>query len=175
MARHFTAEEQAQWLKSQPRKPISSKVVLLDETGKLFFTKPSYKPGWGFVGGMVDENESPLQAAIRETGEETGLHLAAERFVFLGARYGVSKNSGNDYIHFLFAVRLREGEEDGISLQTEEIDDGRWLSFEDADGAIDIKDHTWKLAKRILHSKQAAYADNDETIIASTLSELDLE
>lgn len=33
---------------------------------------------WGNPGGKIDEGETPAEAAIRETWEETGLHFAPE-------------------------------------------------------------------------------------------------
>ena len=165
MGRHFTPEEQAKWLKEQPRKPISSKVLLMDEQRRILFTKPTYKPGWGFVGGMVNKNESPLQAALREVGEEIGIALTSDRLSFLGVRYGVSKKSGDDYIHFLFSARLASSEIRTFHMQEEEVEDYKWLSFKEADQAIDIQDHTWQLAKEILHKEKAFYSDEDNIIV----------
>jgi 8-oxo-dGTP pyrophosphatase MutT (NUDIX family) len=166
MGRHFTKEEQKEWLKSQPRKPLSSKLLLVDEAGRLFFTRPTYKPGWGLVGGMVDENESPLEAVLREAAEETGITLAAERLVFLGVRYGVSKNSGDDYLHFLFKAQLTHDEAESIHVQENEIEDSCWLPAAEIDEKIDVQDHTWVLAKQAMDKSLPFYSDKDEVVIS---------
>lgn len=165
MGRHFTAEEQAAWLNSQPRKPMSSKVLLVDEHGSIFFTKPTYKPGWGLVGGMVDERESPLQAVLREVTEETGLVLAEDRLTFLGVRYGVSKRSGHDYLHFLFCARLTKEEIKAISTQEEEIEKSIWIAPSEADEKIDIQEHAWQMAKEALVAKRPVYNNQDQVVL----------
>lgn len=39
---------------------------------------------WGYFGGGIEENETPLDAVIRETEEELGLTLEKEHFTFIG-------------------------------------------------------------------------------------------
>ena len=38
---------------------------------------------WGLFGGSVEENETPLESAIREMEEELGIKLKKEKFKFL--------------------------------------------------------------------------------------------
>ena len=59
-----------------------SRVLLVDErTRVLMFsvidrTKPEMRAWWVPVGGALEPGETPVEAAIRETEEETGLRIA---------------------------------------------------------------------------------------------------
>lgn len=88
---------------SLPRKRSSAGVIFVED-GKILIERLSYKPFVGLPGGVVDANESPLDAAVRECREELGLQVDIKRllcvdychddgvkgdtigFVFLGAR-----------------------------------------------------------------------------------------
>ena len=58
---------------------LCSKVLLVDERDRVLLfsgidrTKPEVPPCWFPVGGGLEEGETPEQAAIRESFEETGL------------------------------------------------------------------------------------------------------
>src|SRR6478672_6998818 len=56
--------------------PKVSATVLIERAGALLFIRRTVDPGrglWCFPGGFVDFGEDPLQAAMRECREETGL------------------------------------------------------------------------------------------------------
>ncbi len=63
------------------RRP-SSKVLLVDESRRVLLfsgidrTKPDVPPWWFPVGGSIEPGETPDDAAIRETREETGLVIS---------------------------------------------------------------------------------------------------
>ena len=63
------------------RRP-SSKVLLVDESRRVLLfsgidrTKPDVPPWWFPVGGGIEPGETPDDAAIRETREETGLVIS---------------------------------------------------------------------------------------------------
>ncbi|MFE6000651.1 NUDIX domain-containing protein [Streptomyces sp. NPDC056454] len=54
---------------------VAAGVLLFDEQDRVLLVDPTYKPGWEFPGGVVEEGEAPAQAGIREVAEETGLRL----------------------------------------------------------------------------------------------------
>lgn len=60
----------------------SSKVLVVDEQHRVLLfsgidrTKPHVPPWWFAVGGGLEAGESPEEAAIRETREETGLKVS---------------------------------------------------------------------------------------------------
>lgn len=69
----------ANWYHSLPRKRSAAGLVLRDASGRILLTKPPYRDYWQTVGGIVEDHESPRQAALREAQEEIGLVLSNVR------------------------------------------------------------------------------------------------
>jgi 8-oxo-dGTP pyrophosphatase MutT (NUDIX family) len=57
-------------------KYVSAGALFFDEQGNLLVVKPTYKEGWEIPGGIVEPDESPKQACLREIREELGLEMA---------------------------------------------------------------------------------------------------
>ncbi len=64
-----------EYLKNLPRKRMASGVIFFNEAGEILIVKPSYKDHWSVPGGVIDKDESPRDAALREVKEEVGLDL----------------------------------------------------------------------------------------------------
>lgn len=65
-----------------PRVPIGAVAVIRDADGQVLLVRQTYhRDGvrWAAPGGWLARGESPQQAAIRETWEETGLRVTAGR------------------------------------------------------------------------------------------------
>ncbi|MEU6220240.1 NUDIX hydrolase [Streptomyces sp. NPDC047022] len=60
---------------TQARKRVAADVLIRDPAGRVLLVDPTYKPGWDLPGGMVEVNEPPHDAALRELGEELGLEI----------------------------------------------------------------------------------------------------
>jgi 8-oxo-dGTP pyrophosphatase MutT (NUDIX family) len=65
-------------------KRLSCGVVILNPDRELLLCHVTGKHQWDLPKGGIDTGESPLQAALRETREETGLRLAANGLIDLG-------------------------------------------------------------------------------------------
>ena len=75
-------------------------ILVLNNTGhvRLLQRHPSAKFAprqWGYPGGKIEEGETPLEAAIRETREETTLVVKNPRY--LGQFSAVEAYLGEDY------------------------------------------------------------------------------
>ena len=54
----------------------SVSILPRDAAGRVLLVKHSYTDQWGLIGGTVEPDESPEEAAIRETKEETAVDVA---------------------------------------------------------------------------------------------------
>ena len=55
--------------------------VIFDEQGRVLLSERADGRGWNLPAGFVDGDESPEEAAVRETREETGLEVVVERLI----------------------------------------------------------------------------------------------
>jgi ADP-ribose pyrophosphatase YjhB (NUDIX family) len=58
-----------------PRKGVAAGALIRDRDGLILLVEPVYKPTWDIPGGVVEENEAPLDACRREIAEELGIRL----------------------------------------------------------------------------------------------------
>ncbi|GAA2252329.1 NUDIX hydrolase [Streptomyces amakusaensis] len=54
---------------------LAAGVLLFDEEDRVLLVDPTYKPGWEFPGGVVEQGEAPARAGMREVAEELGIRL----------------------------------------------------------------------------------------------------
>lgn len=110
---------------AQPKRMSSSGTLLENNAGELLIVKANYKDYWTVPGGIIDEGETPQQAAIRETAEEVGLILKPDDLTFVAVADRISQ-SAQTY-QFIFKARLPQQE---IKLQRSEIDDYTFVTRE---------------------------------------------
>ncbi|HEX4212301.1 MAG TPA: NUDIX domain-containing protein [Candidatus Dormibacteraeota bacterium] len=58
-----------------PTHTVGSLLVVQDAERRLLLVRQSYTSGWSLPGGLLDRHESPVDAAVRELLEETGLSI----------------------------------------------------------------------------------------------------
>lgn len=122
---------QEEYLKNLATKRTGVAVLFFDESGKLLIVKPNYKEGWQVPGGTVDKNESPKDAAIRETKEEIG--IIVDDLTFLCVEYKRSKFEGLDFLEFVFLGKsLSEEDIASIVLEENELDEFKFVGVEEA-------------------------------------------
>lgn len=92
------------YLKTLARKRMGSGVLIFSEKDELLIVKISYKEHWSIPGGVVEENESPKQAGIREVKEEIGLEFKDIKFVCIDyTKADVNKNK-DESLQFIFTA-----------------------------------------------------------------------
>lgn len=125
----YSFDRQANWLRSLDARPSSATVILENASGQALIVKANYKSHWTFPGGIVDEGESPAQAAVREVQEEVGLTIDREKLRFGWVAYRTSSMA--DTYQFVFYAPLPPDAETSIVLQATEIDEYVWVSKAD--------------------------------------------
>ncbi len=120
-----------EYYKSLPKKRMSAGTLFFNSKGELPIVKPNYKENWLIVGGVVDENESPRAAAIREIKEEIGLEIKDLSLVCI--EYVAEKGIKTEALHFTFSGGILSNERiSQIKLQTDELDTFTFVSPEEA-------------------------------------------
>lgn len=83
-----------------------SAVVLLRPDGRALSVRKTGTRMYMFPGGKPEPGESPLQTAVREVAEETGIRLRAEELVSLGVHEAAAANeAGFRVVGDVFALR----------------------------------------------------------------------
>lgn len=101
------------------RRREGAHVLVTDADGRILVVRTTYLgPGWMLPGGHVERAEAPHHAAERETLEETGLEVRADRLLLVDGRRGTSTS-------FVFAATLVGG---SLEPQFGEIAEAGWLS-----------------------------------------------
>ncbi len=66
---------------SYPKKHPAAGALFFNRAGALLLVKPTYREYWSIPGGIVEENDSPRQACVREVREEMELDVPVERLL----------------------------------------------------------------------------------------------
>lgn len=96
-------------------------LLIPDDEGRIILVDPVYKGYWDLVGGIVEEGESPRDAALREAKEELGLTVEVGRLL-------VVDHLPVGGLRFVFAAKLPDGVDPvvDIRLPADELRGWRW-------------------------------------------------
>ena len=111
-------------------------VTLVDPRGRVLMQErdehaPVWPDTWCFPGGGLDEGEEPVDGAVRELAEETGVVLAPDDLTDLGRFELVTEDRGTFWFH-AFVARTT------LSDRDVECHEGRQMVFVDADPLPDV-------------------------------------
>ena len=90
-------------------KVIAAGIFIMRNDGKLLICHPTHHPEdiWSIPKGKVEEGETKLEAALRETEEETNLWLGSnDNFVVYDLERLMINNRFNVVYHLLGLVKL---------------------------------------------------------------------
>lgn len=128
-----------------------AKVIMVDPSGKYLLMHRSDHPTFGrdpdLPGGIVEEEESLLDGAVREITEETGVVVAVQdvKELYVGTEY-----SSHGTLRGLFMVQLNDRPDVVTSW---EHTDYEWLSREEfLQKAMRANDSFMHMVARILNA-----------------------
>ncbi|MCK5092739.1 MAG: NUDIX hydrolase [Gammaproteobacteria bacterium] len=110
-------------------KPHTTVAAVIEKDGKFLIVEEESdsKVVYNQPAGHLDEDESLIQAVIRETLEETAWHFKPENII--GVYQYKSPGNGTTYIRFCFSGQCNQHEPD------RKLDDGIvraiWMSYEE--------------------------------------------
>lgn len=104
---------------------LPSVSLLIDDPegrDRLLLVRHTGDGQWGFIGGMVEPEEHPADAAVRETKEEAGLDVEIVELVTVagGPGYTVDYPNGDrtSYVTTVYRARILDGDgrPDGVEV-----------------------------------------------------------
>jgi len=114
-----------------PKKRMGVGALIFNEKDELLIVKPSYKDRWSIPGGVVEENESPRNACIREVMEEVSIELKHVRFLCID--YTRANSDKDESLQFIFyGGKLDAEQQAAIKIDGREIIEYRFVNSEKA-------------------------------------------
>ena len=106
------------------------------DNNKLLIDKPRKRPTYQMIGGRVEENETPLEAAIRECHEELGEYaIFDENLLTQELEFDeIATSDGKTPIHFY--VFKYNGILEGKLTTSEEIESFLWYDTNNNDALL---------------------------------------
>lgn len=76
---------------------VGAAALITDEEGRILLIRQTYgRKNWELPGGGIEPGESPMDGAVREVQEETGLAVAPTELT------GIYDDAEADFVHFVF-------------------------------------------------------------------------
>ncbi|MEO0887299.1 MAG: NUDIX hydrolase [Cyanobacteria bacterium J06648_10] len=116
------------YLAGLPQKRMGAGCLFMDTAQRLLIVKPTYRDGWLIPGGVIEANESPRQACIREVKEELG--ISCQPTNLLCVDYVNHNDNYGESLQFVFASSVLDISK--IVLAERELSHYQFASIEDA-------------------------------------------
>lgn len=122
------------YIKNLPKKRMASGVIFFNGAGEILIVKPSYKDHWSVPGGVIDKDESPRDAALREVKEEIGLEPKSMQFLCLDYisqdKINMNKDENIQFIFYGGILTLKDIE--NIKVPNDEISEYKFVSKDES-------------------------------------------
>ena len=146
------------YLADLPQKRMGVGCLLLNEHEKMLILQPTYKDHWLLPGGVIEANESPREACIREVKEETSIQCQPTRLLCVDYVSDRSKNL--ESVQFIFSGGIVNNKTK-INLPQQEISCYQFLSPKKAISLLGVHSQA-RLASCLpyLLTQQTIYLEN---------------
>ena len=113
----------------------SVNVVVVNDAGEILMIRRSDNDNWAIPGGAIDLGESMVEAAIRETREESGIECRITGIVgiYTDPRHVILYTS-NGEARQEFSIVLTASAVSGTPTSSDESSEVAWVGREDLDG-----------------------------------------
>lgn len=123
-------------------------VIYQDRQGEMWVVLISTREGsvWGLPKGLIEKGEKPLEAAVREVREESGLHggpVADLGYIEYWYRDSETKVLYHKFAHY-YLLRWLGGD---VADQGWEVDEARWFPIDEAMDTISYENERKVLLK----------------------------
>ncbi|WP_420627921.1 NUDIX hydrolase N-terminal domain-containing protein [Candidatus Leptofilum sp.] len=89
---------------------VGADAAIFNEKGEILLMERADGSGWCLPCGWVEANERPIDAAIREVREETGLEVEVTQFVGVFTRKASAKNGPHTMVAVVHLCKIVGGE-----------------------------------------------------------------
>ena len=116
-----------------PKKTIGTGALIFNQDKKILIVKPTYRDCWSFVGGIIEDFESPSNGLKREVKEEVGLNVYVVKPLVIEHLTKHNQEKQSESIQILFLCELAENENfSNIVLDEDEIAEYKFVHVNEA-------------------------------------------
>ena len=127
-------------------------IVFNENTEKVLLVK-MHNGNWGFPKGHIESNETKEETAIREVFEETNIKIKIIPNFEREIKYIPNENTIKKVTFFAGITQ-----EENVIVETHEIEDFKWCTYEEA-----LKSVTYKLQKDVLEKSRKVIMEHIHT------------
>ena len=112
---------------------LVSKVIIKNSMGEILLAKVKrghFSGYWSLPGGYMDHDEHPSIGCVRETLEELGIDITLDQSTPVITQK-IFNDDGISFVSFTYQS-LWEGDISELRLQSEEIEEAKWFTLDDA-------------------------------------------
>jgi 8-oxo-dGTP diphosphatase len=155
-----TSQASADYSAGLAGKRMGSAVLFTDPADRVLLVEPTYKDYWEIPGGAVEADESPYQAAVRESKEELGLSVSPGRLLVVD---WVPPRSGRtEGVMFVYdGGLLSPAETTEIRLPADELKGWAWCNL------VEVRQRMTQLLSRRVEAAVQARTDGGTAYLES--------